>query len=216
MATLSNFYPYVLPEVPGCPEISVDVALRSSLIEFCEKSLVIQRDHDPLTVVAGVVDYDFEPPTGSLVVKVMKAWYKSEELIPLAPDEVEDAELYNRSFSGANTTGSQPRYILQKDERTFSLYPIPDVNVANGLTMRVAYKPTRTASSFEDVLFEDYAEVIAAGAKARLMMSPGKTYTNPQLAVALMDMFGRGVNTARSRAGRGHVRSDLSVQMRRL
>lgn len=216
MATLSNFYPYVLPEVPGCPEISVDVALRSSLIEFCEKSLVIQRDHDPLTVVAGVVDYDFEPPTGSLVIKVMKAWYKSEELIPLAPDEVEDAELYNRSFSDANTAGSQPRYILQKDERTFSLYPIPDANVANGLTMRVAYKPTRTASSFEDVLFEDYAEVIAAGAKARLMMSPGKTYTNPQLAVAMMDMFGRGVNTARSRAGRGHVRSDLSVQMRRL
>jgi hypothetical protein len=216
MATLSNFYPYVLPEVPGCPEISVDVALRSSLIEFCEKSLVIQRDHDPLTVVAGVVDYDFEPPTGSLVIKVMKAWYKSEELIPLAPDEVEDAELYNRSFSDANTAGSQPRYILQKDERTFSLYPIPDANVANGLTMRVAYKPSRTASSFEDVLFEDYAEVIAAGAKARLMMSPGKTYTNPQLAVAMMDMFGRGVNTARSRAGRGHVRSDLSVQMRRL
>jgi hypothetical protein len=216
MATLSNFYPYVLPEVPGCPEMTVDLALKSSIIEFCEKSLILQRDHDPLTVVAGVVDYDFEPPTGSLVVKIMKAWYKSKELKPVAPDEVDKAELYNRSFSGADTNQQEPQYILQKDERTFSLYPVPDTNAANALTMRVAYKPTRVATAFEDVLFEDYAEVIAHGAKARLFMSPGKTYTNPQLAVAAMDQFGRGVNTARQRAVRGHVRSDLSVQMRRI
>jgi len=216
MATLSNFYPYVLPEVPGCPEMTVDLALKSSIIEFCEKSLILQRDHDPLTVVAGVVDYDFEPPTGSLVVKIMKAWYKSKELKPIAPDEVDKAELYNRSFSGADTNQQEPQYILQKDERTFSLYPVPDANAANALTMRVAYKPTRVTTTFEDVLFEDYAEVIAHGAKARLFMSPGKPYTNPQLAVAAMDQFGRGVNTARQRAVRGHVRSDLSVQMRRI
>jgi hypothetical protein len=216
MATLTSFYPYVLPDVPGCPEISVDLALRSSLIEFCEKSLILQRDHDPLTVVAGVVDYDFEPPTGNLVVKIMKAWYKTKELQPVAPDEIDKSELYNRTFEGASTDGAEPKYILQKDERTFSLFPIPKDNAANALTMRVAYKPTRTTTTVDDVLFEDYAEVIAHGAKARLFMSPGKTYTNPQLAVAAMDQFGRGVNTARQRAVRGHVRSDLSVQMRRI
>lgn len=216
MSAYTAFLNDVMPDVPGCTLEIATHAIKNSCIEFCEKSLILQRDHDPLTVVAGIVDYDFEPPTGQLVTRIMRAWYKGTELSPLAPDDIQNSEVYNRLFRGANIDRQDPRYILQKDERTLSLYPIPAETVPNALTMRVAFKPSRTSTTVEDVIYEDYSEAIAAGAKARLMMSPGKPYTNPQLSGAQMEIFRQAINVARQRANRGHVRSDLGVQMRRI
>jgi len=213
MATFSDFYPYVLTEVPGCPEITVDVALRSTLIDFCEKSLVVQRDLDPVSVVKGIIDYDLEPPTGQLVTKLLRVWYKSSELQPAAPDNINNAEVYNRLFSGANVERSDPRMFLQKDDLTFTIYPIPKDTVTNGITARAALKPTRAATVFEDVLFQDYAETIAHGAKYRLLSMASKPWTNGPAANVALAAFNSAVNVARQRASRGHTRADLRVRL---
>lgn len=213
MATLSSFYPYVLPDVSGCPEITVDVAIRSALIEFCEKSLVVQRDHDPITVVAGVIDYELEPPTGQIVTKVMKAWYKNVELSPIAPDNVLYSTVYNTLWSGASKTESDPRNFLQKEERSITIYPFPKETEANALTMRVALKPSRKATTFEEILFEDYAEIIAFGAKYRLLSLSGKGWTNGPAASVALAKFSEGVNLARARASTGGTRGAVRVKL---
>ena len=68
----------------------------------------------------------------------------------------------------------------------------------------------------DDVVYEDYADVIAAGAVSRLMVSASKPYTNLQLAQARRQEFLAGLNVARQRASRGHARSNLTVRMRRV
>jgi len=217
MASYDLFLPYVLPDAPGCPEIAATQAIRSAAIDFCERSLILQRDHDPVTVVKNVIDYDFDPPiTGTLVTKLMRAWFERDELEVVAPDMVSDPTVYNATFSNANPMTGKTKQIIQKDERTFSVFPKPDATYANVLTMRVALKPTRTSTTCEDVLFEDYAEFIAHGAKARLCMTPGKSYTNPEVAALGNVMFMQGINRALQRAVRGHTRSSLSVRMRPL
>ena len=213
MATTSNFYQYVLPDVSGCPEISVDIAIRAAVIDFCEKSLVIQRDHDPITVLVGVIDYDLEPPTNNVVTKVMRVWFKNLELQAMAPDNVYHAEIYNNLFVGANVNQSEPRFYLQKDSRTVTIYPIPKETATNALTMRVAYKPTRTAQIIDDSIFEDYAETIAYGAKYRLLSMASKPWTNGPAAAAAMTLFNSGVNVARQRASRGNSRADIRVTL---
>lgn len=210
------FLDFVMPHVPGCTNEMALLEIKNTIIDFCEKSQIIQRDHDPVTVVQGQVDYDFEPPTGYLVTRIMKAWYKTKELTPMSPDEIDRPEVYNRMFTGADVGQTDPRQYLQKDERTYTLYPIPMETAKSSLTMRVALKPTRASNTIEDVIYEDYAEVIGNGAKARLMMSPGKPYTNPQGAVAALGMYQSGLNTARQRAVRGYVRGDLKVQLKRI
>lgn len=216
MALYEDFFPNVLYDVQGAPEPVVINAIRNACIEFCEKSLVLTRDHDPITVIQGIVDYDLEPPGGYLVVKVQKAWLEHNPLTPLAPDIVKDAAVYNRLFSSYEAGNSTPRSYLQKDERTISVWPAPEKKYPNGLTLRVALKPTRASTEIEDVILEDYAETIAFGALARLMSSPGKAYTNLEMAAANQGRFLTGINVARSRALHGHVRSDLSVKMRRI
>lgn len=216
MAAYDDFLPYVLPDVPGCPEIAAIQAIRSSAIDFCERSLVLQRDHDPVTLVKGIVDYDFDPPLeNTLVTKLMRAWFKRDEVEAVAPDMVNDVTVYNALFANANPMTGPTKQIIQKDERTFSVFPKPDQTYQNALTMRVALKPTRASTKCEDVLFEDYAEFIAHGAKARLCMTNGKSYFNPNVAALGNAMFTQGVNRALQRATRGHTRAALSVRLRK-
>jgi hypothetical protein len=210
-----QFFSNVMPEVPGCPEITAFNAIQNSAIEFCEKSLVLQRDHDPVTVVANIVDYDLEPPPGYLVVKVMRAWLEGNELTALAPDMVKGPEVYNRLFTSYNAQPTTPTAFLQKDVRTVSIWGLPDKKYINGLTMRVALKPTRAAETIEDEVYEDYCEAIAAGALARLLGSQGKPYSSRDGAALADRQFRQAINVARQRATHGNVRSTLSVQLRK-
>ena len=211
--TYEDFYDEVLPYLPGCTPALAKVAIRNAVIDFCESSLIIQRDHDPVTVLAGIIDYDFEPPTGYLVTKIMRAWYKGSELQPTSPDDIDASILYNQTYPGATKVLQDPNAIIQKDERTYTLYPFPKETAAAALTMRVALKPSRSSSTIENVIFEDYAEVIGHGAKYRLMMSTNKPFTNADAASISKQLFDEGTNVARQRATRGYVRSDLRVKL---
>jgi hypothetical protein len=214
--TYEQFLDYVMPHVPGCtPEMAIQ-AIRNTVIEFCERTLILQRDHDPVTVTANVQDYDFEPPSGYLVQKVMKAWYKNNELVPFTPDQISDVYAYRNSVAGEAANKTDPLRIFQKDERTFSLHPWPVETVTDALTMRVALKPTRASTKIEDVIFEDWLDAIAAGALVRLQMSPAKPYTLPNAAAINQQIYMQKTNEARQKAIRGHVRGNQQIKIRRI
>lgn len=218
MATLTSFYPYIVPHVSGCPEITIDTHLMSSIIEFSERTMILERDHDPVTIVKDISDYDFEPPINNhLVIKIVNAWCQGQSLHPIAPDGITDPTIYNRFANKDNSvvTG-KPRNIFQKDERTFTLLPVPDETVAQSLTMRVALKPTRSATTVEDVFYEDYAEIIADGALSKLMLIPAQKFTNPQMAGIHNQKFVMGINKIKQIATRGFVRSNVKINIPRI
>lgn len=212
MTSYDDFLPYVLQDVPGCPEIAAVHAIRNTVIDFCEKSLVLQADLDPVSLVAGTADYDLEPPAGTLVTQIIKLYYRNQELAPAARDEIERAAYFNPAAINADER-ADPRTWSQKDQRTFSVFPIPKNAEKDAITIRVSLKPTRSSSSCDSVLFEDYAEYIGAGAKARLMLTPNKAYTNPNLVVTQNQLYMQGVNMARQRASRNHTRANLRVKL---
>lgn len=215
MATTEDFYPWITAEVMGCPEPVMDLAISSTIIDFAEKSLILQQDHDPITTIANISDYDLEPPKDHLVIKIMKVWFKGQELDGESPDEIKTPSVYNQN-SGYLVNKGDPRFYLQKDPRTVTFYPVPDKTNRQAITMRVALKPTRSAQTFDDLFLEDYAETIAHGALTRILLSPGKTYTNEKQAVAHNSLYLAGLNVARTRAQNGHVRASRHVKMRRV
>lgn len=210
-----DFLDYVLPHVPGCTNDMALLEIKNTIIDFCEKSLVLQADQEPVTIIGGINDYDLEPPRDRLVVKIMKAWFKGQELTPTSPDEVKTPSIYNQN-SGYVVNRGDPNFYIQKDLRTYSLYPIPKETARLALTMRVALKPTRSATSIDDFIFEEYAETIGHGAIARLALSQGKPYSDLKLAAARNGMYLTGVNVARDRAQKGYVRSSRHVKIRRI
>lgn len=216
MKTYDQFLDGVMPYVPSCPLEMAVHAIRETVVDLCERSLLIQRDHDPVDVIANTVDYDFDAPTGYKVAKIMRAWYKDQELIPTAPDDINDPSLYNQQLAGVTISKDAPKIIIQKDDATFSVLPVPKDTLRGAITMRVALKPLRSSTSIEDFVFEDYAETVYAGARFRLLTVPAKPYTNPDLAMVNQNMYVAGVNAARQRAARGFVRANTQVQLRRI
>lgn len=215
MTPHSKFLDYVLPHVPGCTEEMALLEIKNTIIDFCEKSLIIQTDLDPITVVNNTTDYDLEPPRDRLVVKIMSAWFKNQPLDATAPDEVNTPSIYNQ-LSGAPVNKGDPRIYIQKDARTFSVYPIPDKTSANAITMRAALKPTRSATTIDDLIYEEYAETVGRGAVTRLALSPGKPYSDDKLAAVSNSLYVAGLNVARDRAQKGYVRASKQVKLRRI
>jgi hypothetical protein len=212
MASYDDFLSYVLPDVPGCAEIVAVQHIRNAVIDFCEKTLLVQVDLDPVTLIPGQADYDLEPPSNRLVTKVINLFYRNKILPATSPDDISSATFYNASAINADSQ-SDPVKWMQKDSTTFTVFPIPLNRENNAITIRAAIKPTRSSSTCEDILFEDYAEYIASSAKARLMMTPNKAYTNPGLVATHNQFFLQGVNAARQRASHGYTRSNLRVKM---
>jgi hypothetical protein len=71
MALYESLLPEIIPMVPGCPDTLIENNIRAAVIELCEKAAVLQAELDPITTVAGVYEYDLEPPSGTVVHKIM-------------------------------------------------------------------------------------------------------------------------------------------------
>lgn len=215
MTAHTAFLDYVLPHVPGATQEMALQEIKNTIIDFCEKSLILQTDLDPITTIPNISDYDFEPPNDRLVVKIMKMWFKGVNMDPRALDEIYTPSAFN-TRSGALVERSDPRIYYQKDARTFSVYPIPNVKDVSAITLRVALKPTRSATTIDDLIYEEYAETIGNGAITRLALSPDKPYTSPGMASARNALYISGLNVARQRAQDGYVRASKQVRIRRI
>ena len=129
-----EFFSWVLPEVAGCPEITAIQAIRDTVIDFCEKSLIHVVDHDPVKVIAKQSDYELDTPIlGHRIIKVMQAYYQGQMLEPVSPDDVTDPSVYNQKIGGYTASYATPRGFMQKSWDTISLIPIPDQTVSSAV-----------------------------------------------------------------------------------
>lgn len=216
MKNHTDFLDYVMPQVPGANPQMALLEIKNTIIDFCEKSLIIQTTLDPVTTIDGINDYDLEPPRDKLVTKILKGWYKGRELTPTSFDEINTPAPFNQFAPDTLIKREDPKNVFQKDSTTFSLYPIPNETVAGSTTLVVALKPTRDTDEINDVIFEDYAEIIGHGAIARLAISPNKPYSDPRLAAAREALYRAGLNVARDRALKNYVRVSKHVKIRRI
>jgi hypothetical protein len=215
MKPLEALFPDILPDVPACPPAMALVALRNTVTDFCEQTLIHQATLDPLTLIPGVAEYDLEPPSGYRVGQVVNVWFKGQKLEPLSPDMVEMPEAYGDFIGGYKKTQAPPKGYAQRTPETITFLPFADQRYVGAVTMRVALVPLRDCTEIEDFLYEQYGEYLAAGAKARLMISPGKPYSNKELAAAHAARYMSARNDAKLRARAGYGRPNLRVKLRK-
>ena len=208
MVELKSFLPRLLPNVIGCPEPLALQALLDSSIEFCTKSNAVSVQLDALTAVKGVATYEIETPTQTSVSTILKLWYDGTVLPPLP---------YEQALSLFNNPSGAPRYYFgQYVDEVYSvtLLPTPDKTVANGLQIRAALTPTRSATQVHSVLFDRYADAIVQGAISILCAVPDQPFTDLKQAAAASVRFRAEANLARGEIMHGNVQSSLSVKMR--
>ena len=154
--------------------------------------------------------YTLTFPTGTCLAKGLQAWLDDNVLEPISPDDL-DNEFSNTQFGWVGTSWRTdvrlPTRFYFPDDTTVGLLLAPDATGA--MRINAALKPTRSSTTFPDWIYERYVETLAHGAKHRLMVVPGKPYSNEKAAAYHLTMFNGGIGEAMIRTSRGATRAPL-------
>lgn len=206
---LSAFYPYVLPEVQGCPDPMLAQAVRSAVFEFCRETLAWTELQDAVPLVDGVADYELNVPSGAFALTVRDVWVGARRLTPVTLRALGQA-----MPDWQTARGSEPSHYNSAAERgVIRVFPMPLYATA-ALTMRVAYAPTATATTAPDFLGQRHMEAMAAGAKARLLLIPGMSWSNPALGAHYRTVFEGEIFQARIEEAYDRTPGSLSIRPR--
>lgn len=204
MKLWSDFYDLLMPELPGCSLAVADSALHQAAITFCEQSLAWQSAHPDISIISGTAEYSLTPPEGAVVHAISYAALDGEEIEPVGPLSIPVRDW--RRHAGT------PRYMLSGPT---SVTLMPDSYAGGMLTIIVVLKPSATGMGIDGNLFNENREAIIHGALARLMLSPRKPYTNPQLAAYHHQQFAIKTAAAGMRAARNNARTPLQTAILR-
>ena len=205
MKLWSDFYNETVPDLPGCPLVMLSHAIRNAAILFCEQSRAWRYAHPDIAVMADQDEYPYDPPAETSVHEVCYAEFNDQEISWQTNEPRENV------WNWRHQTGT-PMYILG-GPTTFSLIPKP--NLEGTLKLVVVLKPSYNATGIDDDIFNEYHEAIAHGAKARLMLSPRKPYTNAELSAYHMQQFTILAGAASVRVARNYSRAPLQTPIMR-
>lgn len=196
-----DFSRWITPEVLGCPDPVVDQAIVSTVFEFCDQSGAWDEVQDPVTVEAGVSDYDIPAPAGAIALRVMDVLLNGR---PLRSVSFKEAAMTQQVAAPTVYTSSVERGIVR-------LSPAPK-ETGDQLQVRAVYAPAMTATVLPDFLMQRHAETIAAGTKARLQLMPGVTWSNPSLASVYAQRFQSGLIDARMESLYGRNNGAIRIE----
>jgi hypothetical protein len=180
-----------LPEVPGCPDMTIERAVRDAVIEFCDTTLCYSVDQDPVSVYAGLSEVDLELPRGTRLVQVIRAQLGRQ---PMGRKSRDDLFATNAAWQ---TMTGQPSVITYASETSVRIVPAASDALTEQLYIRFAVTPTRASTAVADSIGEQYFKEFTNGAKAALLRMPGQPWSNPQLSAAYRAQFERDMREAR-------------------
>lgn len=212
MVTWDAFLEDVFPSVQGCPKSMVIHAIKAACIDFCEKTLIWKQDSIQNDIIMGEASYTFAPPAGAKVVMPYRIEIVSSVdniNVELSACSLETLESFDPNWRAKEQRVPQS-YLLITDD-TVRLIGIPTENIPESLTAYVALKPTRDAEECPSFIREDWADVIAAGALAKLHAHAGKVWAQPSLVSHYTKLYRDGISRARSKASKSWLRESKNV-----
>ena len=191
--TPDQLLPYLLPEVPGVPDVLAKQAIMRTANDFCWETGVWSEIQDPITVIDNINEYDIDTPSGAQIVTIKSIWMVNRELVPVTMERLQEL-----IPNWQEAKGSDPAYYnCATDYSVLRIYPIPLGANSAKMTIRAVYTPDQFGNTFPDFLASTFLDELLAGAKARLMMAPGKSWSNPQLAVVNQAIYNEGLTKAK-------------------
>lgn len=174
----------ILPYARNCPDPTIESAVRSTVIEMCEKTEIWQAELDPISAVANQYEYDLEPPAGSLVHRILTL--TDPRGVPLEP--VTSGLLDQRSPDWRNEPGT-PRFYIKRDQALIWIAPAPDTARVNAYLLRAVLKPTVTSTSCDAWIMTDFRDAIVNGAISRLLQMPDRDWSNFKTSAVMYAKF---------------------------
>lgn len=185
----------VLPHLAADPSDPVtEYAIKRACIEFCSGSWVWKYLPDPIDVTAGEATYDLEPLPATDISAVVAAEFNN---VPLDPKAI---EWLNHEIPGWRTTRKTPKYFTQVDTEQVILAAVPEASLTAGLTLTLALQPAQNSTGLPKWIANQYLYALADGALSRLMLMPGKPWTDLATGQDKRSKFEAAIANARASA----------------
>lgn len=208
MANISYdaFLPSLLPSIRNCPDPTIEEAIRSTVIDICERTEMWQADLDPISLIAGTYEYDLEPPTQSIVHRIINVVYEGD---PLDPSTM---GLINQRFRDWKTQWGKPKLWVKEGQALVRFVPIPKENQAAAVDIRVVLKPTITSGGADAYIMTDARDAIINGALSRIMSIPGRDWSNGKAADRYLALYSEQIEKLTKRARQANTGAVAIVQ----
>lgn len=192
MKAWTLYLPSVLPDVNTCPQPIAVQAVRDTAIDFCTDSRIWQETQPAYYLTAGGVSYDLDADVDTRVQRIIEASIAGSEIAVLS------VETCDRLYPGWRFgLAGTPEAVTQMQPDQFSVLPQPTSTTA--IVLSVVLVPTRDATEGPDFLFDEFYDVLCAGAKARLMLMKDKPWSNPALGAGYAAFTAKAISQARLR-----------------
>lgn len=192
----SDFYPWVLPSVIGCPNPTLDLHIRQAVIEFCRKTACYTVTLDAITANGTDTQFDLDLPAQTQLVRIMAASVNGRDY-PLV-DTLRGQQLVRSQ--------SPQDFIFSADKLTVDVWPLRATGDLIGLEAMLT--PSHTASQIDSDVISPYVQDIAFGALGSLMLMPAE-WGSPNLAVANKGLFKSRIDTVAMHFARGQSGAKL-------
>lgn len=196
----NTLFDEVLIDVPGVLQNVALNAIRNAAIEFCEHARCWVVDAEPITSIANQAVYQFEPDSGTEIVGVIQAYYNGVRIDPMTAEQLdlECSQPQSTFVTGTswNEQPGTPKYYHVERPDEFVLVPYPDTGIASAIKMKIALKPSRSASGMEKWIIDKYFEELAHGAKGKLCAMQKKPWSDAEKAAYHLREFRLGINKA--------------------
>lgn len=213
--TITDFLKYVLPDVVGCPTASAKQAVLDAATEFLTFTGAWNEIQDPIGLSNLSNEYDLEAlPTGARCIDIraiFAPFVSGGELRPATMAQI-NAQFPNWATQTSNLPS---HYTRAFDFTTIRVFPIPDNASGQVLRVHAVYTLKADATTIPDEIVERYREVIASGAKARLMVMAKVPWQDLTLASYHRNEFSNGKAAAKITAEHGKTRGEIRVPARR-
>jgi hypothetical protein len=173
MKTFDQFYPDLLPQVPGCPEPVADQALKRAAQRFCELTFAWRAKLDELQTSPGTDEYDLPLDRNTELVRIESAKLDGQDIAVATQNDVSRHRPYVGCYDG----------------KTLIVNPVPTAE--NTIVLLCSLKPGNGALGVEDFLYDRHCALIANGAAALLKRLPMKTYSSADGPMQWVDFESR-------------------------
>lgn len=203
--TWDAFTPRLFAEMPRLSSFMAEDAVRDAVIEFCRKTRVLKQDHADIDSVANQASYSWAPGANLKVVRAEEIWYDARKLTAATAEDV--SQIYGEK-DWRDERGT-PLYYLQEALESFILVPCPDSGITGAIKAKVSVRPSETAVSIDDALYDKYFEEILHGAKSRLFALSAQNWFNPDKAKYHRAEFDAAISRVSVMVDKGHTKMPL-------
>ena len=168
----TDFGPYVLPYVPGCPEPVLEHHARLTAIDFCRRTLCDTRVLEPV-LTSGLDSVEIEPEASTKVVKVKSVSIDGRDFKVAPPSLANELVL----------TGRQEEFCYTPDNRVLFINPVQQRGLS--VVVKAALAPSLSADELSDSVAAEYMQDMVPGIISSIIRLPGQPFSADLNAISL-------------------------------